>query len=136
VHVLEESGKVNWNLLVSNEILGIVTHVQLSDELSACLIDSHDGFRELEILFFGVLEANRSKVFKLFVCSFRVFLSFRRLQFDALLAFKVGDSRKVFGIVRLSILWLEATKMFAIVYHHSEERNKVDSNLDCKTLLF
>ena len=65
VHIVQESGKIFGDLLISYEMLGIVSSVKLSDQVFACLVNFLDSLREPVILFFGIFESNRTQVLKL-----------------------------------------------------------------------
>ena len=65
VHVVQESGEIFWDLLISNEMLGIVSSVKLGDQVFACLVDVLDSFWEPVILFLSILEPNWTKMLEL-----------------------------------------------------------------------
>ena len=58
MHIEQESGEVLRDFLVADEVLGVVSCVQLGDEVPASLIDVLDGIWELVILLLGVLETD------------------------------------------------------------------------------
>ena len=65
VHVIQEGGKIFGDLLISYEMLGIVSCVKLSDQVFACLVNVLDGLWEPVILFFRIFESNRTQMLKL-----------------------------------------------------------------------
>ena len=65
VHVVQESGEIFWDLLISNEMLGIVSSVKLGHQVFACLVNVLDSLWEPVILFLSILESNWTKVLEL-----------------------------------------------------------------------
>ena len=65
VHVVQESSEIFWDLLISNEMLGIVSSVKLGHQVFACLVDVLDSLWEPVILFLSILESNWTKVLEL-----------------------------------------------------------------------
>ena len=64
MHVVEESGEILGNLLISNQMLGVLASVKLGDKVSTRLINVLNCIREFEVLFFRILEPNWTQVLK------------------------------------------------------------------------
>lgn len=50
MHIVEESAEVLWDLVVANEVLGILARVEFGHEILACFVNLHNGIRELQVL--------------------------------------------------------------------------------------
>lgn len=58
MHVIEERRQILRDLLVSNQVLCIVSRIQLGDEVSACLVDVLDCLRESVVILLRIFETD------------------------------------------------------------------------------
>ena len=62
-------------------------------------------------------------------------LCLRLLELDAFLDFEIGNPLQILRSIRLSVDWLEAAEMLAVMDHHSNQGDKGDPDLDAERFL-
>ena len=130
-HALKESGKILWDLLCSNKILGNFTSIELGTDVFALLFNRGNGLSIFEIWLSWVFVTERSKIFKLFFLS--LFINWAllgRIWFHLCLLFLITESWE--------LLWFlnESIKMLAIEDYSSNERLHSDSDIHGQSQLF
>lgn len=93
LHLLEEDAQVNWDLIVTNQVVGVLSNVKLLAKLLAHLVDLADGVGVLHVGLLGVLEPNRAENLKLFVDSLIVLSFLLFSEVELFLVFSIGDAR-------------------------------------------
>lgn len=109
VHVSKEDWEVFWDFLVADEMLGILSCVELADELTASGINLRDCLRE-SLVFLAFLDvSDRSKVSNLsfYALSIKLILAFLEVKFCNRL--KLGDTLKIVRALGISAGRFEAT---------------------------
>lgn len=90
--MLEEDRKVIGDLVISDQVFGIVTSVQFLAEVLAHLVYFGDRIREADVRVFRVVEANGSKHLQLFFHLDGISCLLFFVQLDVFCVFLVGDS--------------------------------------------
>jgi len=129
LHLLKEDGEVLRDLIVANEVLDVVTSVELLTEVLTHLIDLRNGIWELDVWLVGVVETDWTKDLELFLDSLGVILSLILIDLDGISILSVSEPLKIWDLL------LEATEMESVVPDTTDSHHESDSDLDAYWLL-
>jgi len=135
LHLGQKNCQIGWNAVRPNQILRVLTNIELFAQFFTHLVDIFDGFRVLVVDFLGVFKTDCAQDFQLVVCPPFIYFFLIVFQLKVIMVLFVSDAwdrlRILFEALQVCSKMDDATHNL-YQYHSDLNRDRV-LRLSCKS---